>query len=88
MNTFPLISLILAPFSRSGRPFSPHLRKNQYYCFRDPTFLLSVQLSGAILQLEITANSTYWEAKLRSDGLGVAEWGKKGKKEVMYRELV
>ena len=35
---------------------------------------LPVRLSGAISQLEMTANSTYWEANLRSDGTGVAKW--------------
>jgi hypothetical protein len=39
-----------------------------------------VRLSGAILQLEMTANSTYCEANLRSDRSGVAEGRRGGKK--------
>jgi hypothetical protein len=39
-----------------------------------------VWLSGAILKLKITANSTYWEAKVGKDGLVEGEGVGRGKK--------
>jgi hypothetical protein len=37
--------------------------------FQESCNSLSIQLSKANLELKMAANSTYWEAKLRSDGL-------------------
>jgi len=37
---------------------------------------LCIRLSGTELQLEMTANSTYWKAKLRFYGLEYVERGK------------
>jgi hypothetical protein len=55
------------------------IRENAALLFWESRGSLSVRLSGAILQLKITANSTYWKAKLLCYGLEDGEWGKKGK---------
>jgi hypothetical protein len=56
------------------------IQQNAALLFWDIPDSKPVWLSGAFSQLEITANSTYWEAKLCLDWLGVAEWGEGGKK--------
>ena len=58
------------------------IRENAALLFWDIPDAKPVWLSEAFSQLKITANSTYWEAKLRVGWAGVAgggcEMGKKG----------
>jgi hypothetical protein len=68
MRKYPLISPIQAPFSHFGRLFDTNSAKNELLLGKSP-YSLSIWLQGAILELKMTANSTYWEAKLRSNGL-------------------
>ena len=58
MGTYPLISPITAPFSRSGRHFSPYSGKISTIVSGIPRFSAR-SVIGALLQLEITANSTF-----------------------------
>ena len=51
------------------------IREKPAQLFCDSPVPLSVRLSWAISKLEITANSTYWEANLHPDRTGVAEAG-------------
>jgi hypothetical protein len=53
------------------------IRENAAPLFCESRYSLSVWLSGVILQLKMTANSTYWEAKVGKDGLADGK-GKKG----------
>jgi hypothetical protein len=48
--------------------------------FWESHYLKSVWLSEAISQREIAANSTYWEAKVRKDGLEDGKGFGRGKK--------
>ena len=48
--------------------FDTNSAKNELLLWKSPYFL-SILLSEAILELKMTANSTYREAKLRSNGL-------------------
>jgi hypothetical protein len=54
---YPLIYPVRAPFPRSGRLFSTNSGKTSTIVLGIPGSL-SIRLSGVILQLEITANST------------------------------
>jgi hypothetical protein len=58
------------------------IQENAALLFWDIPDSKPVWLSGAFSQLKITANSTYWKAKLGSYGLGIAgvgcEIGKRG----------
>ena len=65
---YTLISPIQAPFSLFGRLFDTNSAKNELLLGKSP-YSLSIWLSGAILELKMTAKSTYLEAKLRSNGL-------------------
>ena len=56
------------------------IQQNAAPLFWDIPDLKPVWLSGAFSQLKMTANSTYCEAKLCSYRLGVAVWGRRGKK--------
>jgi hypothetical protein len=76
----PLLRRRLSSCEGVPTPKISLIRENAALLFWDIPDSKPVWLSGAILQLKITANSTYWEANLRSDGLGVEEAGKKGKK--------
>jgi hypothetical protein len=68
-----MISPIRAPIPHFGGLFSTNSGKTSTIVGGIPDSL-PVWLSAAELQMEITANSTYWRAKLRSYGCGVAEW--------------
>ena len=77
MGTYPLISPITAPFSRSGRHFSPYSGKISTIVSGIPRFSAR-SVIGALLQMEITANSTYRKADLRFYGQESVEWGNDG----------
>ena len=55
-------------------------RENAAPLFCESRYLKSVWLSGVILQREIAANSTYWKAKVRNNGLEDGEGVPGGKK--------
>jgi len=65
---YTLISPIQASFSHFGRLFDTNSAKNELLLEKSP-YYLSIWLSGAILELKMIANSTYREAKLRSNGM-------------------
>jgi hypothetical protein len=56
---YTLISPILAPFSRSSTLSGTNSRKTSTNVLVIPRFSV-IRLSGALLKLKMTANSTYW----------------------------
>jgi hypothetical protein len=74
----PLLRRRLSSQEGFPTPKRARIREKTARMFWDIPGSKPVWLSGAFSQRKITANSTYWEAKLWLDGLGVAGWGKKG----------
>jgi len=73
----PLLRRRLSSCEGVPTPKIALIREKTALLFWDIPDSKPVWQSGVILQQKITANSTYWEANLGLDGLGVGECGKK-----------